>query len=58
VREIEENVKVRQIITPLPHFDTLFSLDEAKTREKENNKKNLIKAIFTTKLFERKTSPV
>jgi hypothetical protein len=38
VRKIEENVKVRQIITPLPQFDTLFSLAKATSREKNQQK--------------------
>jgi hypothetical protein len=53
----EENVKVRQIIIPFPQFDTLFSLAEAKSKEKTN--KNLpIKDIVTTHLFEEKLQSI
>jgi hypothetical protein len=38
VREIEEKVKVRQIIIPLLQFDTHILLAEAMTREKTNKK--------------------
>jgi hypothetical protein len=58
VREIEENVKVRQIIIPLPHFDILFSLAEATPREKKPNKNLPIKVIVTTQLFEEKQQSI
>jgi hypothetical protein len=35
VREIEENVKVRQIIIPLPQFDTLSLLLKQRQEKKE-----------------------
>jgi hypothetical protein len=49
VREIGENVKVRQIIIPLPQFETLFS-----SAEKTSRKNLPIKAIVTSQLFEEK----
>jgi hypothetical protein len=52
VREKEEKVEVRQIIIPLPQFETHISLAEATTREKY--KKPIIKVILTTQLFKKK----
>jgi hypothetical protein len=57
-REIEENVKARQIIILLPQFDTLFSLADVTSREKNQQKSLPIKAFVTTQLFEEKNSPL
>jgi hypothetical protein len=43
---MEENVKMRQIIIPLPHLDSLFSLAEAASREKNNKKPSHKKLLF------------
>jgi hypothetical protein len=50
VREIEDKVKVSQIIIPLPQFDTHILLAEAMIREKNQQKNLPIKAIL--ELFE------
>jgi hypothetical protein len=51
VREIYMKVKVKQIVIPLPQFDTHILFYEATTRENKTTKNLPIKAILTTQLF-------